>query len=289
MRDRLENSLEFYRPPAKPCCRRVASVETFCVPASTARSTPAKPKDRPRAEKPAARGGWKRRTLRWGLIALLVILVLPIIQVGCVRVVKPPVTTLMLLRRLEGTWSSEYRGRIDYQWRPWQALPENFLRAAWVSEDARFFLHRGFDWKEIQAAMKKAERTGAPPRGSSTITQQCARTVFLWPGRSYVRKGLEAYYTVWMEWLLPKRRIFELYANTVELGDGIYGVAAAARRHFGRDANDLTPEQSAYLAAMLPAPRRWNPAQPSPRLRWRQRRILRDLSAAPPRWPDGVR
>ncbi len=257
------------------------------MPASPTRPPP-KEKTRPKGAKATTRS-WKGRLLRWSLIALVAGLVLPVVEVGCARVIRPPVTTLMLLRRIEGTWSSEYRGRIDYQWRPWRELPDTFLRAAWVSEDARFFQHRGFDWKEIQAAMKKSERTGAPPRGSSTITQQCARTLFLWPGRSYVRKGLEAYYTVLMEWMLPKRRIFELYANTVELGDGIYGVAAAARRHFGRDANALTPEQAAYLAAMLPAPRRWNPAQPTPRLRWRKNRILHELAAAPLRWPDGVR
>ena len=123
--------------------------------------------------------------------------------------------------------------------------------------------------------MKKAERTGKPVRGASTITNQCARSIFLWQGRSWLRKGLESYYTLWMEALLPKRRILELYANVIEMGPGIYGVEAAAQHFFGVSARGLTREQSAMLAAVLPNPKGWNPAQPNRALRVRQQRILR--------------
>ena len=133
-------------------------------------------------------------------------------------------------------------------------------------------------------ALEKAERTGREPRGSSTITMQCARSLFLWTGHSYVRKALEAYYTVLMEGLLSKRRIFELYANVVELGQGIYGIGAASRFYYGVDAKHLTQAQAAMLAAMLPAPLRWNPRAPSARLLARQQRILRELPAA--HWPN---
>src|SRR5205085_8120818 len=123
-------------------------------------------------------------------------------------------------------------------------------------------------------AMEKAEKIGKPVRGASTITNQCARSIFHWQGRSWIRKGLESYYTIWMEALLPKRRILELYANVIEMGRGIYGVEAASQHHFGVSARGLTREQSAMLAAVLPNPKGWDPKNPSPMLRSRQQRIL---------------
>ncbi len=149
-----------------------------------------------------------------------------------------------------------------------------FLEHLWISEDQRFFQHEGFDWKEMELAMKEAERKGKPVRGASTITNQCARSIFLWQGRSWIRKGLESYYTIWMEVLLPKRRILELYANVIEMGRGIYGVEAASQHYFGVSARGLTREQSAMLAAVLPNPKGWDPTKPSGKLRWRQQRIL---------------
>src|SRR4029079_6666756 len=123
-------------------------------------------------------------------------------------------------------------------------------------------------------ALKKAERKGKPVRGASTITNQCARSIFLWQSRSWIRKGLESYYTIWMEMLLPKRRILELYANVIEMGPRIYGVEAAAQHYFGVSARGLTRKQSAMLAAVLPNPKGWDPRNPSPLLPWRNRRIL---------------
>ena len=164
---------------------------------------------------------------------------------------------------------------LRYRWIGLPQIPEMFLKHVWISEDQRFFQHEGFDWKEMELAVKEAERKGKPVRGASTITNQCARSIFLWQGRSWIRKGLESYYTIWMESLLPKRRILELYANVIEMGRGIYGVEAASQYYFGVTARGLTREQSAMLAAVLPNPKRWNPTKPNRTLRRRQQRILR--------------
>ncbi len=229
-------------------------------------------------------GGWKRR---WGkrlAVVFGLLLVLPMLEVGCVRFANPPATPLMGIRWLQDRWSGETHSRVMYRWLPWSELPPLFLKSAWVSEDQRFFQHHGFDWKEMHAAIERAKRTGSEPRGSSTITMQCARSLFLWQGHSYVRKALEAYYTVWMELLLSKRRIFELYANVVEMGPGVYGVEAASQYHYNKPARRLETGEAAMLAALLPAPRKWNPRAPSPRLRARQERVLRELPQA--RWPE---
>ncbi len=229
------------------------------------------------------------RIVKWVFLAGLFLAVLPVAQVGCTRWVRPPVTSLMLLRAAEAKVWREYHGGIDFRWLPWKELPDDFLRSVLAAEDARFFQHRGFDWHEMSVALAHAERTGKPARGSSTITQQCARSLFLWTGRNFIRKGLEAYYTFWMETFLSKQRILELYANVVELGDGIYGVEAAAQKYYGIPASRLAPSQASMLAALLGAPRRWNPLAPSPRLKGRHRRIERELANAPLRWPPGFR
>jgi len=206
---------------------------------------------------------------------VLALAILPIVQVALVRFFDPPLTPLMLLRQAEARWEKRPSPGRHYAWRPLSQIPRDFLKFVFVSEDQRFFQHHGFDWREVELARKQAERTGKKPRGASTITMQCARSLFLWQGRSWVRKGLEVYYTFWMEALLPKRRILELYANVIEMGDGVYGVEAAARAHFGVEARRLSREQSAALAALLPNPRKWNPREPSPKLAARITKILR--------------
>ena len=208
---------------------------------------------------------------------------LPVAEVLAVKFVHPPATPLMGLRWVEDHFTAEGKPRVFYRWLDWGQLPPAFLKCAWMSEDQRFFQHHGFDWIEMQHAIDKAEQDGRDPRGSSTITMQCARSLFLWTSHSYVRKALEAYYTVLMEAFLSKRRIFELYANVIEMGPGVYGVGAASRYHYRLEPQQLTVPQAAMLAALLPAPRRWNPHAPSPRLLARQQRILRDLPTA--RWP----
>ncbi len=221
-----------------------------------------------------ARAGSGRRAWKWFAIAVIALLILPIVQVGCVRVVDPPVTPLMLLRQMESRKDGKPTPARRYQWVALRQVPPDFTRCVLASEDQRFFEHHGFDWKEIAVAQRDAARKGTKPRGASTISQQCARSLFLWQGRSWMRKGLEAYYTFWMEVLLPKRRILELYVNVIEMGDGVYGIEAAAKAHFGVAAHALTREQCATLAAILPNPRKLDPRNPSPGLAARRARIL---------------
>lgn len=191
------------------------------------------------------------------------------------RFIDPPITPLMLLRPVEARWSGRPAVTRQYTWRDLGQMPRDFVKFVLVGEDQRFFRHHGFDWREVRLARAQAERTGGPVRGASTISMQCARSLFLWQGRSWVRKGLEVYYTFWMELLLPKRRILELYVNVIEMGDGVYGLEASARAHYGIGNRALTHEQCAMLAALLPAPLAWNPRAPSPRLSARCAKLLR--------------
>jgi monofunctional biosynthetic peptidoglycan transglycosylase len=162
----------------------------------------------------------------------------------------------------------------EHRWVGLSSLPDVYVRALWQSEDRHFFEHWGFDWDEIQKAREEARAAGKRARGASTITQQCARSLFLWQGRSWIRKGLEAYYTVLMELMLSKRRILELYVNAIELGDGVYGIEAGARHHFHVPACQLTRERAAMLVAIMPSPKAWDPSRPNERVLRRQAVIL---------------
>jgi monofunctional biosynthetic peptidoglycan transglycosylase len=215
-------------------------------------------------QKGARKSGAVRRVFRLLLILVILALGIPPVQVLWVKYRDPRWTPLMKIRELEGTRPA--RVMKDRTWVRIEETPRLLIRAVVVSEDARFLKHDGFDWEEIEAALGSARRKG---RGASTITQQCARSVFLWQGRSFVRKGLEAYYTLWMEWLLSKERILELYMNLVETGNGAYGMDAGARLHFGRPLGKLSDRQLVWMAALLPAPRKWDPNKPSPKLRFR--------------------
>ena len=255
------------------------------------RAIKTRPKPGQKSPPPAAKDGKNKqdrpaRRWRWGrivLVLLLVLLLLPVVEVAAMRYVHPPCTPLMGLRWVGDRFAGE-KPRLLYEWRNWRELSPVFLKCTWISEDQRFFKHHGFDWIEMSHSLERADKTGQDPRGSSTITMQCARSLFLWQGHSYIRKGLEAYYTVLMEAMLSKRRIFELYANVIEMGQGVYGLEAASRFHYGVDCRRLTTDEAAMLAAMLPAPRTWDPRAPSKRLMARQARILRELPTA--RWPE---
>src|SRR5437667_9105132 len=237
------------------------------------------PTPKARVKRSASRGltrAWKK----WILLLLVALLLIPAMQVAVVRFINPPLTLPMLIDQSGATFSSAPKRPLRYRWIALPQIPEMFLEHLWISEDQRFFQHEGFDWKEMDLAVKEAERKQKPVRGASTITNQCARSIFLWQGRSWIRKGLESYYTVWMEALLPKRRILELYANVIEMGRGIYGVEAASQHYFSVSARGLTRDQSARLAAVLPNPKGWDPTKAGRTLRWRQRRILqRERSA----------
>lgn len=191
-------------------------------------------------------------------MAGVVFLLLPVPMVLLLAVVQPPTTAVMLGRTIDRMGDGKRpfyprrtvvsRGEISPQLR----------RAVLASEDDRFYLHHGFDLVEIDKALEKRKR-GGRLRGASTLTQQVAKNIFLWEGRSYIRKGLEAYLTLWLELLLTKERILDLYLNLAEWGDGVFGAEAAARKHFGKSAAKLSREEAARLAAILPSPIRWSP------------------------------
>jgi monofunctional biosynthetic peptidoglycan transglycosylase len=196
-----------------------------------------------------------RRLLRNIALALFIILVAgPVVAVILFRFVPPPITPLMVIRAVEG------KG-LDHRWRPIDEVAPALPRALIAAEDARFCEHHGFDFDALQKAYANNE-AGKKIRGGSTISQQTAKNVFLWPGRSYVRKGLEAWFTVLIEIGWGKKRIMEVYLNSIEFGPGIYGAEAASRRYFGVGADKLTQAQASRLAAILPSPLKWRVIKP---------------------------
>ncbi len=198
-------------------------------------------------------------------LVLIVGLVGPVLAVLVYRFIPPPVTFLMVQRTVEGQGFAR-------RWRPIDDMSNALPRAVIAAEDAKFCQHHGFDFSAMEKALAHNE-TSKRIRGGSTISQQTAKNVFLWPDRSYVRKGLEAYFTVLIELLWGKKRIMEVYLNSVEWGPGIYGADAAARKNFGVGADKLTPNQSARLAAILPSPLKWRAAKPGPYVRKRSGKI----------------
>jgi monofunctional biosynthetic peptidoglycan transglycosylase len=228
---------------------------------------------RERAAPRRARRSLVRRAVTWLARAALAFVLLTVGSVAALRFVDPIVTPLMLLRGLQGAFEGRFVG-IDRQWVDLDQVSPHLLRAVIAAEDARFFQHHGVDFEELERARAYNERQkGKRVRGASTITMQCARSTFLWTDRSWLRKGIEVYFTALIELLWSKRRILEVYVNVVEWGDGVYGVEAASERAFGVPASRLGARQAALLAAVLPAPRRWNPARPTPGVRARAARI----------------
>ncbi len=185
-------------------------------------------------------------------------MLLPIVLGLALNVVQPPTTMVMLRRAMQRAAEDKSPAYPRRQVVKRDAIAPALRRAVLAAEDDRFYLHWGLDLVEIGKAIDRAE-AGGRLRGASTITQQVAKNLFLWEGRSFVRKGLEAYLTLVLELTLPKDRILDLYLNLAEWGDGIFGAELAARRHFGVSARALTDEQAARLAAILPSPRRWTP------------------------------
>jgi monofunctional biosynthetic peptidoglycan transglycosylase len=173
------------------------------------------------------------------------------------RFVDPPLTPIMIYEAIAQRGLTRDYVNLD-------AISPALVRAVIASEDARFFEHRGVDWDAVRRARRyNAKHGDEPRRGGSTITMQCARNVFLWRGKSYVRKALEAAVAYVIELVWGKRRILEMYLNVIEWGPGIFGAEAAARTYFGVPASALTPHQAALMAAVLPNPRRWSPALPT--------------------------
>jgi len=220
------------------------------------------------------KSGKKNRIKRFIILVGLAVTLFPIVQVIVIGTVDPPTTGPRMARRIAGLFKSgEYKPNM-FRWVNLGNSSSNFLVCAWKSEDRNYYEHCGFDWKEIKGAWDESRDTGKPARGASTITQQCARSLFLWQGRSWIRKGLEAYYTFWMEMLLSKERILELYVNVIEFGNGIYGIEAAAQHYYRVPASQLTREQAAMLVAIMPNPKHWDPTNPNELVLKRQKIIL---------------
>jgi monofunctional biosynthetic peptidoglycan transglycosylase len=210
-----------------------------------------------------------RRLLRLALFVPLIGLLAPVPFVIAYRFVSPPITPLMVIRWLGGT-------PIDRHWVPFDRISAALPRAVISSEDEKFCTHHGFDWAAFNNAYRDW-RAGREPKGASTITMQVAKNLFLWPGRSVIRKGIEAYLTVLLESFWDKRRIMEVYLNVIEWGDGIYGADAAAHRYFKKPASALTTPEAVLLAAVLPNPRAWSPVHPTPYIAERAASIRDDM------------
>ena len=214
------------------------------------------------------------RTLTRRLLKLVLWLMLAsALLVLALRWLPPPGTALMLERKL-ASWGTQQPLELKRQWRPWNQLPDHLKMAVIAAEDQKFAEHWGFDLGAIQAALAH-NQGGGSLRGASTLSQQVAKNLFLWSGRSWPRKALEAWFTGLIELLWPKQRILEVYLNSVEWGDGVFGAEAAARHHFGVGAPYLSRQQASLLAAVLPNPRAWSASRPGPRVQRRANWILR--------------
>lgn len=191
------------------------------------------------------------------------------------RFVPVPFTPLMVIRFFENK-SDGKEVYFNHDWESLDAISPNLQKAVIASEDGTFLTHHGFDFDAIQKAIKNNNR-GKKLKGGSTISQQTAKNVFLWQGRSYLRKGLEAYFTVLIEIFWGKERIMEVYLNSIEMGDGVYGAQAAARHWYSKDAVALSKRDAAGIASILPNPRRFDASHSSSYINRRKDRILRHM------------
>jgi monofunctional biosynthetic peptidoglycan transglycosylase len=215
-----------------------------------------------------ARHGFGSWLARWAFRTLVAFVALTVIPVLGVRWIRPPTSAVMLEQRLAGLFGGNPPPAIRYRWTDWSTIPPPMRLAVVAAEDQKFPHHWGFDFESIADAVEQAgERRRI--RGASTITQQVARNLFLWQDRSVLRKGLEAYFTVLLELLWPKRRVLEVYLNIAEFGEGVYGVAAAAQAFFGKRPTEIQPREAALLAAVLPNPARLHARNPSAYVRGR--------------------
>lgn len=208
---------------------------------------------------------WFRRLFLRIALAVILLTVVPVVLL---RWIPPPTSAVMVEKRIGEMSRAKARGGIHYRWTRWNAISAPMGLAVVAAEDQKFPQHWGFDFRSIVDAVEEQGVRGRV-RGASTITQQVARNLFLWQGRSYVRKALEAYFTVLLEVFWPKRRILEVYLNIAEFGDGIYGVGAAAQTFFGKRPMEIHASEAALLAAVLPNPIRFRVRNPSDYLRQR--------------------
>ena len=212
--------------------------------------------------------------IRWIVVAFFASTILSVVVLRFVPIFFTP---LMFIRCYEQL-GEDRDLKLSHHWVPFEEITPNMPIAVMASEDAKFLQHHGFDYEAIEHAAKRNREHPEKRRlGASTISQQTAKNVFLWPGRSWVRKGFEVYFTALIELMWSKQRIMEVYLNSIEMGDGIYGVDAVADEHFHTDALHLSKAQCALIAATLPNPRRYSSLHPSAYMLKRQARILREM------------
>jgi len=214
-----------------------------------------------------------RRLLRFLCKLLLLAALISSLPVLAFRWVNPPLSALMIERKIE-SWQQDKSLELKQHWRDWRELPASLKMAVIAGEDQRFAEHSGFDFVQIQKALEQ-NKNGGELRGASTLSQQVAKNLFLWSSRSWLRKGLEAWFCMLIELLWPKQRILEIYLNIAEWGDGVFGAEAAARRHFGISAAALNERQASLLAAVLPNPHRFSAAHPDAYIKQRATWIRR--------------
>jgi len=211
-----------------------------------------------------------RKIIRW---ALALFFGSSILAVVLYRFIPVYITPLMIIRYIQHSGDDEGAG-IHHSWVPLSEMSKYMPVAVIASEDQRFMTHHGFDYDAIEKAAIHNMKKNGKKLGASTISQQTAKNVFLWPGRSWIRKGFEVYFTALIELMWSKQRIMEVYLNSIEMGKGIYGVSAVAKYHFEANANELTRSDCALIAATLPNPIKFNSAHPSTYIRKRQKQIL---------------
>ena len=215
-----------------------------------------------------------KQTIKWIVVAFFASTILSVVALRWLPVYFTPLMFIRLGQQVDEGKSMT----LHHHWVPMEQISPSLPIAVMASEDARFSEHHGFDYKAIEhAAMRNMKHPEKQKLGASTISQQTAKNVFLWPGRSWVRKGFEVYFTLLIELVWSKERIMEVYLNSIEMGDGIYGADAVAEYHFNTTADKLTKAQCALIAATLPNPRRFNSARPSGYVLKRQARILREM------------
>jgi monofunctional biosynthetic peptidoglycan transglycosylase len=214
--------------------------------------------------------------LKLFLKLICVFILLTVAQVAILRYVDPPFTAEIIWIKIKNSVSEKQDIVPQYYWRPLKDISPYLIKAVLAGEDQRFMVHHGFDFMEINKAVSDI-RSGKRIRGASTITMQVARSIFLWRGRSLLRKGLEAYYTFLIEVFLTKMRILELYLNVVDWGTGVAGAEAASRKYFNMSAADIDSGQAAAMAAILPNPHKWSPNNPGRYVRERRDKIIQDM------------
>lgn len=214
------------------------------------------------------------RIVKWVVAAFFASTILAVVAY---KVIPVWFTPLMFIRAAQQVGNGEMP-KMHHRWVPLTEMTSDMPRAVMASEDQRFLVHHGFDFNAIQSAVKRNMKAGKKKYGASTISQQTAKNVFLWPGRSWLRKGLEMYFTTLIELVWGKERIMEVYLNSIEMGDGIYGVDAVAEDNFGKTPDLLTRKDCALIAATLPNPRKFSSKEPSKYMKKRQRQIVKEMN-----------